>query len=88
MGRPNLQLQFAHSRVLRCGLATTSVAVALGWALLEQRYGFRDLEVPLFLFAMALTVWHAGTGPAVVAIVLSSFALDYCFTEPRHGGRV
>src|ERR1700704_2416172 len=33
-----------------------SFAVALGLALLEQRYGLRDLEVWLCLFAIALTV--------------------------------
>jgi PAS domain S-box-containing protein len=83
MARPNLQLQLVHSPVLRYGLAATSIAVALGLALLEQRYGFRDLEVPLFLFAIAVTVWYAGIGPAIVAVVLSSLAFDYFFTEPR-----
>jgi PAS domain S-box-containing protein len=84
MARSNLRLQFAHSPVLRYGLAATSVAVALGLALLEQRYGFRDLQVPLFLFAIAVTVWYAGIGPAIVAVVLSSLAFDYFFTEPRY----
>jgi PAS domain S-box-containing protein len=84
MARLNLQLQFAHSPVLRYGLAATSFAVALGLALLEQRYGFRSLEVPLFLFAIAVTVWYAGIGPAILAVVLSSLAFDYFFTEPRY----
>ena len=84
MVRPNLQLQFAHSPVLRYGLGTTSVAIALGLALLEQGYGFRNLEMPLFLFAIAITVWYAGMGPAIVAVVLSSLAFDYFFTEPRY----
>src|SRR6202035_492040 len=65
-------------------LATASFAVALGLALLEQRYGFRNLEIPLFLFAIAVTVWYAGTGPAIVTVVLSSLAFDYFFTEPRY----
>jgi hypothetical protein len=55
MARPNLQLHFAHSPVLRYGLATGSFAIALSLALLAQRYGFRNLEVPLFLFAIAVT---------------------------------
>jgi PAS domain S-box-containing protein len=84
MARLNLQLRLARSPVLRYGLAATSFAVALGFALLEQRYGFRDLEVPLFLFAIAVTVWYAGVGPAMVAVVLSSLAFDYFFTEPRY----
>jgi PAS domain S-box-containing protein len=84
MARSNLQLQLAGSPVLRYGLAATSFAVALGLALLEQRYGFRDLEVPLFLFAIAVTVWYAGIGPAIVTVLLSSLAFDYFFTEPRY----
>jgi PAS domain S-box-containing protein len=84
MARPNLQLQFAGSPVLRYGLAVGSSAIALGLALLAQRYGFRDMEVPLFLFAIVVSVWYAGVGPGVVAGVLSSSAFDYFFTEPRY----
>ena len=84
MARPNLQLRFAHSPVLRYGLAAASFAMALGLALLTQRYGFRNIEVPLFLFAIAVTVWYAGIGPAILAVVLSSLAFDYFFTEPRY----
>jgi signal transduction histidine kinase len=84
MARPNLQLRFAHSPVLRYGLAAVSSAIALGLALLTQRYGFRNIEVPLFLFAIAVTVWYAGIGPAILAVVLSSLAFDYFFTEPRY----
>ena len=53
-------------------------------ALLLERYGFRGVEFPLFLFAIALTVWYAGVGPAILAVVLSSLAFDYFFTEPRY----
>jgi len=84
MVRPNLQLQFAHSPVLPYGLGGTSFAIALGLALLAERYGFRNVEVPLFLFAITLTVWYAGSGPAILAVVLSSSAFDYFFTEPRY----
>src|SRR3984893_5224685 len=84
MAWSNLQLRLARSPVLHYSLAATSFAVALGLALLEQRYGFRDLEVPLFLFAIAVTVWYAGIGPAIVTVLLSSLAFDYFFTEPRY----
>jgi PAS domain S-box-containing protein len=84
MARPNLQLQFAHSPGLRYGLAATSFAIALGLALLAQRYDFSNVGVPLFLFAIAVTVWYAGIGPAILAVVLSSLAFDYFFTEPRY----
>lgn len=70
--------------IQRYGLACLSVAIALGTALLLQRYSFRDVEIPLFLFAIALTVWYAGVGPAILAVILSSLAFDYFFTEPLH----
>jgi K+-sensing histidine kinase KdpD len=81
---PNLQSQRAHSAVLRYGLAVTSFASALGLAILVRRYGFRDVEVPLFLFAIAIPVWYAGIGPAILAVVLSGLAFDYFFTLPRY----
>jgi PAS domain S-box-containing protein len=84
MAWPNLRLQFAHSPVLRYGLALASFATALGLALLAQRYALGNVEVPLFLFAIAVTVWYAGIGPAILAVLLSSVAFDYFFTVPRY----
>jgi PAS domain S-box-containing protein len=84
MTRPNFQLRFAHSRGLRYGLAATSCAIALGLALLAQRYDFLNMEAPLFLLAIAVTVWYTGIGPAILAVTLSSLAFDYFFTEPRY----
>jgi PAS domain S-box-containing protein len=70
--------------ILRCGLAVGSVALALGLALLLQRYNFRGVEFPLFLFAIAVSVWYAGLWPGVLAVVLSCLAFNYYFTEPRY----
>ena len=84
MARPKLQSQFAHSPVLRYGLGVASFGVALGLALLAQRYGFRNVEVPLLLFAVAVTTWYGGPGPAALAVVLSIAFFDYFFTEPRY----
>ena len=72
------------SATKRYGLAVVSVALALALALSLERYGFRDVEVPLFLFAIAVTVWYAGLWPGVLAVVLSSLAFNYYFTEPLH----
>jgi PAS domain S-box-containing protein len=69
--------------ILRYGLATGSVLLVVPPALLLERYGFRNMEYPLFLFAIAVTVWYAGVGPAILAVVLSSLAFNYFFTEPR-----
>jgi PAS domain S-box-containing protein len=70
--------------ILRYGLALGSVALATGLALLLQRSNFRGVEFPLFLFAIALSVWYAGLWPGVLAVVLSSLAFNYYFTEPLY----
>jgi PAS domain S-box-containing protein len=72
------------SLIWRYGLAVVSVGVALGSALLAQRFQFRGVEVPLFLFVVALTSWYGGVGSAVLALVLSCISFDYFFTEPLY----
>jgi len=68
----------------RYGLAVVSVALALLPALLLQHYKFHDVELPLLLFAIAVTAWHAGVGPAVLSIALSSLCFDYFFAPPLY----
>src|ERR1700737_3113690 len=82
MARSNLQLQIARSPVLCYGLAVLSVSMALGGALLLERFHFHNVADPLFLFAIAITVWYAGIGPAILAVVLSGLADTYFFIEP------
>jgi PAS domain S-box-containing protein len=84
MAQPKLQFQFAHSAVLRYGFGVVSFGVALGLELLAQRYGFHNVEVPLLLFAVAVTTWYGGPGAAALAVVLSMAFFDYFFTEPRY----
>jgi PAS domain S-box-containing protein len=84
MARSDLQLRIAQSAVLRYGVAVVSVTVAAGLPLLAQHDHFRNVEVPLFLFAVALSAWFAGSGPAVVSLALSIVFFDYFFTEPRY----
>jgi len=67
--------------VRRYGLAVVSVATALGLGLLVHGYTPRDVEFAFFLFAIAISVWSVGTGPAVVALVLSCLADAYFFRE-------
>jgi K+-sensing histidine kinase KdpD len=66
--------------ILRYGIAVLSVAIAtgLGFFLLQH---FEARLTP-FLFAVAATVWYAGTGPGVLAIVLSVLSLNYLFLRP------
>jgi K+-sensing histidine kinase KdpD len=84
MAQPKLSLLKNLPPIQSYGLAVVSVAIALGTALLLQRHGFLGAEFPLFLFAIALTVWYGGIGPAIVAVVLPSLAFDYFFIEPLY----
>jgi PAS domain S-box-containing protein len=79
---PRKPQQQELSAIQRYGLAVLSVSVALGGALLLNRYNFREVADPLFLCAIAISVWYAGPGPAILAIVLSSLADSYYFIEP------
>jgi PAS domain S-box-containing protein len=45
---------------------------------------FREVEFPLFLFAIALTAWYVGVGPAILSVVFSSLVFNYFFTEPLY----
>jgi PAS domain S-box-containing protein len=70
--------------VQRYSLAILSVALAMGGAFLIERLHMRDVEVPLFLFAVAVSAWYGGSGPAVLALLLSCLTFDYFFVEPLH----
>jgi signal transduction histidine kinase len=74
----------ALTAIQRYGLAVFGVALALGVALLFQRFHFRDVEVPLFLFALAIAAWYGGFRAAVLAWVLSCLSFDYFFVEPLY----
>jgi signal transduction histidine kinase len=80
----NQQLHRASSRVLRFGFSVVCVAIAFGLAFAFQQYGFRDVEAPLFSLAIVLTTWYAGTGPSVLAVVLSTVCFNYFFTQPLY----
>ena len=60
-----------------------SVSVALGGALLLDRLHFRGLVSP-FLLTLAVAAWYGGTGPAVLALVLSCISFAYFFLGPFH----
>jgi PAS domain S-box-containing protein len=64
------------------GLSVLSASMALGGALLLAHFHFRDAAVPLFLFAVAVTSWYGGAGPAAVAVILSTTFFNYFFIEP------
>jgi formate hydrogenlyase transcriptional activator len=72
--------------VLRYGAAVIAVSVALGTALLLRHY---DLPHPFtsFSFAtIAITFWSAGTGPGLLALLLSYSAMSHFLIPLRIGG--
>jgi DNA-binding NtrC family response regulator len=63
--------------VLRYGLAVASVAVALGTTLILRHYNFPPRFISHFtMIAIAITFWRAGTGPGLLAFLLSSFGVS------------
>jgi signal transduction histidine kinase len=82
LARWDRESQRIRSPVLRYGFSIVSVAIGLGLALTFQYYQFRDVELPVLALSIALTTWYAGTGPAVLAIVLATACFNYFFAEP------
>src|SRR5882757_9706934 len=66
--------------ILRYGIAVLSVAIAIGLGFFLLQYF--EAKLTPFLFAVAVTVWYAGTGPGVLAIILSFLSLNYFFLRP------
>jgi CheY-like chemotaxis protein len=84
MSRPNLQLRIAPSAPLGYGLAILSVAIASGFAFPAQTLHVHDVAGPICLIGIAVTAWYAGSGPALLAVVISITFFDYFFVEPHY----
>jgi PAS domain S-box-containing protein len=76
------QSQTPLTPIQRHGLAVLSVALALGVALLVERFQLHN--VFLFLFAIAVAAWYGKTGAAILAFLLSFASFLYFFVEPLH----
>lgn len=63
------------------------VLVALAWMI---TFGLRHLidapsfQTPFFVCAIVLSSWIGGAGPGVTATMISIFAIEFAFTEPRY----
>src|ERR1700756_1794116 len=67
----------AFAVVARYGLAVASVATALGTTLILRHYNFPAHFISHFtLIAIAITFWQAGTGPGLLAYLLSSLGVS------------
>jgi PAS domain S-box-containing protein len=66
----------------RYALAILSAGVALGMSLLLEHFQFRVPSALLLLFAVAISSWFGGPGPAVLAVILSTVSFYWYFVEP------
>jgi K+-sensing histidine kinase KdpD len=66
------------------GLAVLCVSIPLAFALFLDRHSFSIVSQSLFLLAIAIVAWYAGTGLAALAFVPSSLANDYFFIPPPY----
>jgi signal transduction histidine kinase len=72
-------------------LSIMSVAAALAFRLLLQRLGVvgaSEMRMTLFLYAIAVSAWYLGTGPGVVAAILSGLVYDYFLRDSHHSFRI
>jgi signal transduction histidine kinase len=72
-------------------LSIVSVAAALAVRLLLQRLGVvgaSEMRMTFFLYAIAVSAWYLGTGPGVVAAVLSGLVYDYFLRDSNHSLRI
>jgi PAS domain S-box-containing protein len=72
------------SIVKRYGTPVGLVGIVLALNRFLFSHGVEGVEFPLFLMAIAITVWYGGVGPAIVAVVLSAFTFNYYFTRPYY----
>src|ERR1700722_9286276 len=82
---PRLKTQSqALSAIQSYGLAILSISAAILGSVLMGHFQIRNVEVPFYLFAVAVTAWYGGAGPAVLALLLSCISFDYFFLEPLY----
>ena len=82
---PPIQQRSRSKRLIELryyGLAVISVLIAVSAALFLESLHFRDVAVPLLLFAVAITSWYGRAGPAALAVVLSTASFYWYFIEP------
>jgi len=74
---PIFAAQRAYAVVLRYGAAAVSVGVALATALVLRYYHLPHPFTSFSFAAIAITVWYAGTGPGLFALLLAYSARSY-----------
>ena len=73
----------ASAVVLRYGAAVSLVATALGTALILRSESLPDPFTSFSFAAIAITFWYGGTGPGLLALLLSYLAMTDFFIPVR-----
>jgi hypothetical protein len=73
----NIGVRPALTAVLRYGLALASVGAALGMSITLVHYHLPRLFGAFSSAAIAMSFWYAGTGPGILAILLSCSAFYF-----------
>src|SRR5438552_8997656 len=79
MSKSDLGLRRLAPAVWRCGLCVLLVAICTAVTFPLQSFGVRT---SLFFPAVLLATWFGGTGPGLLAVLLSTLSINFFFTEP------
>src|SRR5438128_7891071 len=79
MSKSDLGLRRVSPAVQRYGLSILSVAICTAVTFPLQEFGVR---VSLFFPAVLLATWFGGTGPGLLAVLLSILSINFFFTKP------
>src|SRR5438270_3719642 len=79
MSKSDLSLRRVSPAVQRYGLSILSVAICTAVTFPLQEFGVR---VSFFFPAVLLSTWFGGTGPGLLAVLLSTLSINFFFTEP------
>jgi len=84
VAQSKLQLPKPLSAIQAYGLAVLCISGSFAAALFLDRHNFSTVAQPMFLLAIAIVAWYAGSGPTALTFVLLSLANDYFFVPPIH----
>jgi PAS domain S-box-containing protein len=76
----DLSARPATGRIFGYGLSVVLVALSTSLTLFLQDYSFRT---PLFFPAIVLSSWFGGTGPGLLAVLLSTLSINFFILEPK-----
>src|SRR5260370_31974933 len=79
MSKSDLGLRRVAPAVWQYGLSVLSVAISTAVTFPLQGFGVRT---SLFFPAVLLSTWFGGTGPGLLAVLLSTLSINFFFTEP------